>query len=424
MTNETTHKMLFLPALRAHMGDWLYYISFMKMHDIAARVNTAEEIHSSNSLKELIQREVDESKHSAQIKTYLLTQQQRLFNALVIGIYGGAPKWYELDIEGNNFLDEEDLPTYLEGTLGMLVLEGSEKLFALDGQHRVVGIRKALEENEDLGDEEVSAIFVAHRNDPEGLERTRRLFTKLNRYAKPVKISEIIALDEDDIVAIITRRLVEQHPLFKNKVSLAKTRSISRNDTENFTAIVALYDALDTYLPTTRRGWNDFKKQRPDDEEIDRYYEESIRLWEVMIKKFPPLQELQESTPSDKVASKYRHREGGHLLFRPIGFKIIINAIKYLIETDNPLPRIVNRISQVNLELVNEPWVGLLWDNTNNRMITASENQRVAQRLLIYSVGGNLARAKTTPQELRREYAGLLNKEVEDVKLPKYFKEL
>ena len=33
------HERLFLPALRATMGDWVYYISFMSMEDIATRVS-------------------------------------------------------------------------------------------------------------------------------------------------------------------------------------------------------------------------------------------------------------------------------------------------------------------------------------------------------------------------------------------------
>ena len=50
----------------------------------------------------------------------------------------------------------------------------------------------------DLGDDEVSVIFVSHRDDAAGMRRTRALFTTLNKTAKPVNKSEIIALDESD----------------------------------------------------------------------------------------------------------------------------------------------------------------------------------------------------------------------------------
>ena len=78
-----------------------------------------------------------------------------------------------------------------------------------------------MRENNELKREEVSVIFVSHRN------RSRRngtnatpVFTTLNRYAKPVKKSEIISLDEDDTIAIVTRKLVDEHPLFRDEPSI------------------------------------------------------------------------------------------------------------------------------------------------------------------------------------------------------------
>ena len=206
---------LILPALRAHMGDWVYYVTFLQMGEIAKRIELAEDIHPSSTLKEMIQRQITDRANP--IAEYILNQSQRFFNSLIVGVYGGSPNWCELAIETNRLFDAETLPLYLEGALGILQLDGKETLFAIDGQHRVEGIKKALKENEDLKTDEVSVIFVAHRTEKNGVERTRRLFTTLNRYAKPVKKSEIIALDEDDIIAIITRDLVEKHPLFCEK---------------------------------------------------------------------------------------------------------------------------------------------------------------------------------------------------------------
>src|SRR6266487_2009549 len=91
---------------------------------------------------------------------YLLSSTQRFFNALVVGAYGGNPNWYELAIrmEGSGL---EPLPEYIEGTLGILKLDGSEKLSAIDGQHRVAGIKPAIEDEPNIGNEEVCVIFVA-----------------------------------------------------------------------------------------------------------------------------------------------------------------------------------------------------------------------------------------------------------------------
>ena len=420
MSTDDAKRQLILPALRANMGDWIYYITFMRMADIADRVNVAEEIHSSKSLNELIQRQL--SNRAIPIKEYLQNQPQRFFNSLVLATYMGTPKWFELAIQENNMIDIGELPNYLNGSLGMLVLSGEEKIFALDGQHRVVGIRKAVDENQDIGIEEVSAIFVAHKNDNEGLKRTRRLFTTLNRYAKAVSKQEAIALDEDDVVAIVTRFLVERHPLFQEKISLARGKNIPSRDDKSLTTIVALYDTLDLYLQNLHRGWNNYKKIRPNDDTIEDFYQRAVNLWDLMINYFPPLEEVKDSVPDDKIAASYRNRNGGHLLFRPIGLMLCIKVIRKLVDFEFSIEESIRRISSVPMDIAQEPWVGLLWDNTNHRMITSSVNQNVGMKLLYFSVGGDLARLRKEENEytLRREYAGLLNKEIDEVTLVNY----
>ena len=107
--------------------------------------------------------------HSESIKNYLLSQKQRLFNAIVLGVYGGSPNWREVDIDfGDAATEETEL---LEGSLGILLLNGKERLFAIDGQHRVVGIKNAISENPALGKEEVCALLIAHSDDAKGKQR-------------------------------------------------------------------------------------------------------------------------------------------------------------------------------------------------------------------------------------------------------------
>ena len=101
MTNPTPGT-LYLPALRAKMADRAYYITFMKMRDVAGRVAIADEIHKSKNLNELIQRQL--SNRAPEISHYLLNQAQRFFNAFVIGVYGGHPQWLELEVRNNHNL--------------------------------------------------------------------------------------------------------------------------------------------------------------------------------------------------------------------------------------------------------------------------------------------------------------------------------
>ncbi len=409
---------LIIPALRARMGDWIYYVTFLRMDQIADQIHIAQEIHSSNILKDMIQRQI--TNRAGQISDYLLKQPQRFFNSLIVGVYGGSPDWYELKIGTNRRFDAPALPSELEGVLGILQLDGTQILFAVDGQHRVEGIKQALKKNDKLKKEEVSVIFVAHRNDPAGMERTRRLFTTLNRYAKPVSKSEIVALDEDDIIAITTRELVDTHPLFQEKISLSKTKAIAVKDNRSFTTIITLYDVLEI-LFRRKKGWSEFKRHRPEDDTIAEFNANSAYFWNRMVGHFSPLKEVLASQPDENIAGHYRHRAGGHLLFRPVGLLIIANVVRQAKDAGLDEKEAIRRISEISMELTDEPWGGLLWDRINQRMISGTLQQKVAKQILFYTIGGDLKDMKTSVEAVRKEYAGLLNKEESDVKLQRQY---
>lgn len=429
MTEDKMVHNLVLASLRAQMGDWTYYITFMKMGDLARRINATQLVYASKPLQELLQRQVLKNR-TQEISNYLRNQKQRFFNALVVGTSGGDPKWHETIITNKPPGLGFELPGYLDGTLGFLILDGSEELFTIDGQHRVAGIREAIKHDPKLKEEEVCVILVRgitavrRHEDGEGFEKTRRLFTTLNRYAKPVSKKDIIALDEDDSVAIITRRLLEDYPLFSGtKISIKAAKSIPVGDKQSFTSIITLYDVLDVYLSAGTKGqWKKFKRFRPGtEEEINELYYRASSLWDTYCKHFTSLQELKDSDPDEEVAKKYRHREGGHILFRPIGLLMSIKVVRNLMDYNEfPQEKAVLSLSKVPAELSGHPWSGLLWDHDRKRMIAASENQRAAEKLLFHSVGGDLNSLKTDDDALRTQLASLLKVDVSDVALPKY----
>ncbi len=394
------------------MGDWIYYSAFLKLQAVAERISVAEEIHQSERLNELIQRALTSSR-ADEIKDYLLKQQQRFFNTIVVGVYGGEPKWYEVALRDSPRLPVETLPAYVQGALGLLVLSGKEQLFAVDGQHRVIGIRRAVAESKTLGVEEVSTIFLAHEKTTAGRRRTRRLFTTLNRYAKPVGKKDSIALDEDDVVAIVTRNLLDRYELFSGKkVSAAQTKSLPVTDRTSVTTIVALYDALDTYLKVPGRGWSRFKRYRPSDKEIEAFYKSAVRLWNAVRRAFPPLEQVARSRPEKAIAGQFRNREGGYLLFRPIGLLLAVRVIRMLCDEGLSVGRAARAVGSVPMTLADDPWAGLLWDPANRRMITSGEAQKLGLKILLYGAGGSLSSLRTTPSAVTSEWAGLVNRPV------------
>jgi len=164
-----------IPAIRAKIGTWTYYITtltFQQINDSVSKID--DELHKSESLRDLIQRSITNNYLS--IKDYLINQPDLFFNSLVLAAYDDYPNWIEIEVKYDG--DETH-------QIGLLEFPSQHKIFPVDGQHRVEGIKAALREKPDLKLEQVGAIFIGHKNNEKGMQRTRRLFTTLNRYAKP-----------------------------------------------------------------------------------------------------------------------------------------------------------------------------------------------------------------------------------------------
>lgn len=383
-----------LPALRGKIGDWSYYVTLMKFSEVAKRVKLPKEIDAYENenikLGDRIQRELD-PKRTKLLVDYLKNQPQRFFNSLILGIYGGKPAWQELDISESknpeNDVDEETL-VYFGSTFGILTLSGDERIFAIDGQHRAIGIRKAVTDNIELSKEEVSVVFVAHGIDDLGKVRTRRLFSTLNRYAKPVGKSEIIALSEDDNSAIITRMLSENFEKFDGKINYNKNRSINNTNTSDFSNVIVLYDGVRTLL-TDRRiygiqvsGFSDekFRDKRLSETSLNNEYEKLVLLFERMISEISSLNIFFANGNVD------RSSHATSLLFRPIGQNILFSVLKVSIEKDK-LDQAIEFFGKDNFNLNNSIWRQMFWDEETETLNTDKSKQRYATLLILEAIG-------------------------------------
>ena len=425
----TEVEQLVLSAIRGGIGDWVYYLSSMKMKEIAIRVQPAQTFSDIERLDDHLQRVLEDAR-VLDIKEYLLTQNQRFFNSIVIGSYGGNPKWDAIDIEPINPSIYE-MPDNFSGALGLLILDGSEKMFAIDGQHRVEGIKLAVAENAEIGEEEVGVIFVQgvsgenKEEDKPGFIRTRRLFTTLNKYGKKVSKRDIIALDEDDVIAITTRKLVDEHRLFAgNNIGLGANQSIPPSDLNSFTSIRALYAGLDLYYQIgTKKAWDKSKAFRPIDDELDSYYSRAVSLWDSFIRHSSIVRDYVNSEVLTNRAYAYRNEEGGHILFRPIGLLMGLKVIRLLTEQNSIEPdEAVRILMNAQMDISEPPWVHLIWNPNNHTMIAASKNRRAAEKILAYSLGIDLAVYNTSEEELIQDIANIRNISASDVELETYYR--
>ncbi len=382
-----------LPAIRGIMGDWVYYSCLMDLKELSSRVHYAEEIHKNQALSDMIQRRLKAGR-SAQIAEYLKIQPERFFNSLVVATYGGQPNWHALsNVSGKTVNNElRDIRDATIASVGFLTLRGDEKLFALDGQHRLAGIKKAIrDEMEQDPFDEVSVIFVAHKDTSKGLERTRRLFTTLNKTARPVSKGDIIALDEDDVMALCARRLIEETDFFfGNRIAFVANNNLPGANITSLTTIGNLYDIL-TILFTN--GQSDLKKRksdlqrvRPNDDILEQYYKYSEGFVSLLGENFEELYEFFAAKDTTAIVKKYRGNFGGRATFRPIGLDVFTRVIAQL-SKEMTLAEAIKLVAKLPRNLSDAPYEGLMWDS--NQKIILNGHKVTLREVLLFMLGRN-----------------------------------
>ncbi len=396
------------------MGIWDYYVGTLSFSDIDKYVKKIDqELHKSKTLSDLIQRSITDN--YLNIKDYLLNQDERLFNSLVLAVYGGDPQWVEVELHYR----EEDFYN-----LGFLEFTGEEKIFPVDGQHRVEGIKTALQENQKLSTEKVPVIFIGHRNNREGMQRGRRLFSTLNRYAKPVSMSDIVALDEDDLAAIVTRELIEHFDLFsENRIVYAQQKGIPNANKTAITSIITLYQSNSEILKyflkpkgiKSDEKYREYIKIRPSNEEVDEFSEFCFSFWKDFSDSLDIIGEYL-SISDNNPALKFRNNsDGGHLIFRPIGFlSFIMSAIEIKSKKKIDFSSIFDGFNNVNLYLNRKPWLQVLWNSYEKKMITGSDTNFV-KLMLMYLADKSLLTEQEL-KKLKKSYAAKIDhKDVDSV---------
>ena len=387
----------------------------MSIKGVSEDSSFADEIHNRQETVQWIQRKIKAGR-SKEIASYLIREPQRFFNSLVVAIYGGDPAWHSF----SNFrpiaddIDLADVPDDVEASVGFLSFTGQEKMFAIDGQHRLAGIKEAVKQKSELCEDEVSLVLVAHRTSQSGMERTRRLFTTLNKTAQPVGKGEIIALDENDTMAIVTRQFVENDPRFSggDRIRFSQTATSPRMRL-NSTTIGNLYDVLTTVFENIGGAKKSHLRFiRPPDSELTRYAKLGKEFFEGLAEQFSELQRYFEASSqrAPGIVARNRHNKGGHILFRPAGLRLFAEVTGELVRNGVTPGRAFVLLGKLPYELSSEPYRGVLWLATGKMR---AGGRALCRRLLLY-----MLRQEKHPEMLRKRYAEVLGEDLSKVRLP------
>jgi DNA sulfur modification protein DndB len=426
-----------IPAIRGVMGSTTFYQAVMRADELAATVRPAMDFPEFKDalVSEKMQRDLSEQRVEAQIVPYLVKSKDRFFGSIIVLAYKPKVFIFESFKEiSSGKLDHAYRA--VEANTGALTISGGS-LFALDGQHRLHALRTVInnEVTPHLGlkiegpyknavaSDMLSVIFLEF----ESVQKARRIFNKVNRYAKPTSKAVNILTSEDDGLAIVARTLAgldepadfgsEIEPPIQRKlsedkdtVSLDKT-SLSNNDPQLMT-IELIHKSVAIISAATGKWKLDEKMTivRPEDKVLRIAYETCSTWWHALMNEFEPFVLAREQP--EKIAVFRQHAADSSVAFRPIGQEAILRGLMEAHKLTKASPRdLVERLNSVPLSLADNLWNGILLGGGEERKRVITTEVELAGALLAFMLVGTghygaakLEALKNSVNEARARY--------------------
>ena len=390
-----------IPCIKSKMGDTSYYQTTMKARELVSVVRAASEMDSwaTMSIEERLQRELNQKRIDEEIVPYLVKSRDRFFGSLVVLVFEGKVTFEQIEKFGAKTPEAYRSEAK---NLGFLMIDGGE-LIVLDGQHRMAALRNIIQEKTiiegavcraEVPSDDISVIFIEHENN----EKTRRIFNKINRYAKPTSRGDNIITSEDDGYAIVARKLLDVGAplgLKDSKKELIvnwKSNTLSVRS-KQLTTISAVYETVKLIL--AHEGFPHFDEKsrvnRPGEDELDAAYEVVESWWSSILSKMKPYQEaLADTTPPQEgikdVSRIPKMREAGEsysLLFKPVGQIAFVKGLIMAIQRKVDKNVAFDRANKCDWKLASDVWENII-ARPDGKIIAKKEAIELTSELIAY----------------------------------------
>lgn len=373
-----------IPALSGKFGSYEYWLTTMRVGEIIRSITIPKDDPDwpGLSIEERYQRDVNLRRVKKDIAPYFAGDPDRFSGALILAV-----KNHEgMSFEPLSSIGPGKMPKlYLSAAenIGFLTLSGREVLVPLDGQHRAKAFEFAISGNDEadkaipnvrpnskLAEEEVAVILVRFES-----EKSRRIFNKVNRYAKPTTKADNLITDDDDAVAVATRLLIggegeggiDGH-LMPARLVRFQSNTLNAKAPE-FTTLATFYEAnlvivkecVWAGLPGTPQGADE--KQRE-------LFQEKIReLWQTLLDRIELFAQAVQDPTADGDARRMDIREAS-LLGKPIGQLVLVRAFLELkARLHKSDAELCNRLNRVDWSVSWPGWTSVLM-NPNGRVMS------------------------------------------------------
>lgn len=385
-----------IPAMRGKLGSTEYFIVTMKAKDVAEKMKAAVEVEGWDdlSLEQKYQREIDLNRVRRDIAPYLAGDEDRFFGCLIVAVQNSEEMEYEPVKEvtrGKVFAGSHNLAA---NGLGFLNLSGEEIMIPIDGQHRAKAIDFAIRGRDDdkeldffpnpnLARDDITLMLIRFDTEDERL-KARKIFNKVNRYAKNPSKAENLIIDDDDIAAVFARRMTEpEEELFSGDLVRISGNTLS-NTAGEFTTLSTLYEINKQILIYKQHNYN--KTERPNKEEERLYWNEVEGVWKRLISDITHFSNALKDP--QKTGNEIRQEiRKVYLLGKPIGQRVLAEAFLELTEKGQLRDvEACERLNQVDWRINKKMWENVL-TRDSTRVLSGTSAMNLGKDFVTYLTG-------------------------------------
>lgn len=422
-----------LLAKKGKMGNTTFYQTTMKANTVITTIGLASEMDQwkDMTIDERMQRDINGTRVASELVPYIIKDPDWFFGSLIIVVYKG---WEEIYFQDIQEVTDINMAAYKDALkdAGFLTLPDNKRLIALDGQHRLAALamtikgkngipgsverlpehlKESLIPHPEIGDADISVILIENKN----INVIRKIFNKVNRYAKQTSRSDNIITSEDDIIAIVARRLFNSQdgPLVaiggKELVNW-KSNTISQRS-KQLTTVSALYTITQTILSF----YDVDDKTLVSDELLTKSYDIMKQYWVLCLENIDVFKTYIKCVREDRPVDKIRKES---LLMKPVTHMALANAMLIVLKHGIDYVSIIDKINGVDWRFENPMWFNILVTNTKSKkMITKTNSLKQAGKLIAYMlIGDSFSNEEVNEvQEILNEAVG----ENQEVELPK-----
>lgn len=400
-----------LPAFHGTFGSTEFWVVTMKAGELIRTLTVPKEMEGWEDLnpEERFQRDIDYKRVAKYIAPYLSDDPDRFLGAFIVAVHQHEEMQFESLIDaGIRF--PKALSNSLMNQFGILYLSGGEVLIPLDGQHRLAALKFSIEGKDNTGKElpnvaakpEVggdvcTAIMIRH--DP---PKARKIFNKVNRYAKPTTKGDNLITSDDDYIAVIAREDVVGD-FIPSRVVNIKSNTLSKR-VGFFTTLATIYE-ISLSIEIKMTGHKPDVSKPPKEADINLARTNIKQFWEEFLK-VTDFQDSLINPQEDGDENRAEIREAS-LACRPIVQRALAEAIILLTseaQTDGTIlgySDCVDKINSVDWNPEIPTWQGILLNG--DKVITGNTAMKFAARIIAYLLGHNIQVEEL--QKLKEQFA-------------------